>query len=107
MESTFVPLVLGLGMQELVIILLIALLLFGGSRLAGIGKSSGRAIREFKEETRGLREDERRANSESSSDKRDATAGDVNRGIEAKSTDGSVDAEVVESETEKNSDELR
>lgn len=107
MESTFVPLVLGLGMQELVIILLIALLLFGGSRLAGIGKSSGRAIREFKEETRGLRDDERRANAESSSDKRDATDGDVNRGIAAKPADEPMDAEVMEPETEKNSDELR
>lgn len=48
------PLVLGLGVPELLIILAVVLLLFGGSRLAGIGKSSGRAIREFKEETRSL-----------------------------------------------------
>lgn len=48
------PLILGLGVPELLIILAVVLLLFGGSRLAGIGKSSGRAIREFKEETRGL-----------------------------------------------------
>lgn len=39
------------GGFEWVIIALVALLLFGGSRLAGIGKSAGRAIREFKEET--------------------------------------------------------
>jgi sec-independent protein translocase protein TatA len=48
------PLVLGLGVPELLIILAVVLLLFGGSRLAGIGKSTGRAIKEFKSETRGL-----------------------------------------------------
>ena len=51
------PLVLGLGVPELLIILAVVLLLFGGSRLAGIGKSTGRAIKEFKSETRGLEGD--------------------------------------------------
>ena len=46
----------GLGPSELLIILAVVLLLFGGSRLAGIGKSSGRALKEFKEETKGLRD---------------------------------------------------
>ena len=46
----------GLGVPELLIILAVVLLLFGGARLAGLGKSSGRALREFKEETRGLRD---------------------------------------------------
>lgn len=44
-----------LGGWEWVILALIALLLFGGSRLAGIGKNAGKAIREFKEETSTLR----------------------------------------------------
>ena len=52
------PLVLGLGVPELLIILAVVLLLFGGARLAGLGKSTGRALREFKEETRGLRSEE-------------------------------------------------
>jgi sec-independent protein translocase protein TatA len=52
------PLVLGLGVPELLIILAVVLLLFGGARLAGLGKSTGRALREFKEETKGLRSDE-------------------------------------------------
>ena len=47
----------GLGVPELLIILAVVLLLFGGSRLAGIGKSTGRAIKEFKSETRSLSED--------------------------------------------------
>src|SRR4029453_12960020 len=52
------PLVLGLGVPELLIILAVVLLLFGGARLAGLGKSTGRALREFKEETKGLKSDE-------------------------------------------------
>ncbi len=52
------PLVLGLGVPELLIILAVVLLLFGGARLAGLGKSTGRALREFKEETKGLMADE-------------------------------------------------
>lgn len=43
------------GGSEWIILLIVAVLLFGGSRLAGIGKGTGRAIREFKEETKGLR----------------------------------------------------
>ena len=52
------PLVLGLGVPELLIILAVVLLLFGGSRLAGLGKSTGRALKEFKEETKGLKADD-------------------------------------------------
>jgi sec-independent protein translocase protein TatA len=44
-------LVMGLpGGMEWVILLVVALLLFGGSRIAGMGKGAGRAIREFREE---------------------------------------------------------
>ena len=56
------PLVLGLGVPELLIILAVVLLLFGGARLAGIGKSTGRAIKEFKEETKGLKESDKPEN---------------------------------------------
>jgi len=48
----------GLGVPELLIILAVLLLLFGGSRLAGLGKSTGRALKEFKEETKGIKGDE-------------------------------------------------
>lgn len=48
------PLIAGLGWPELVIILVVVLLLFGGTKLAGLGKSTGRALREFKEETKDL-----------------------------------------------------
>jgi len=38
----------GLGMPELVIILVIALVIFGGSRLPQLGEGLGKAIRGFK-----------------------------------------------------------
>lgn len=41
----------GLGMQELIIILIIVVILFGASRLPEIGKGIGQAIRNFKKAT--------------------------------------------------------
>jgi sec-independent protein translocase protein TatA len=38
----------GLGMQELIIILVIVLVLFGATRLPEIGKGIGQAIKNFK-----------------------------------------------------------
>ena len=38
----------GLGMQELIIILVIALLVFGANKLPEIGRGLGRGIREFR-----------------------------------------------------------
>lgn len=40
---------------DLIVLLIIVVVLFGGTRLAGIGKGAGRAIREFKQETDSLR----------------------------------------------------
>ena len=40
----------GLSMGEIVVILIVAVLLFGSTKLAGLGKSAGKSIREFKEE---------------------------------------------------------
>ena len=46
-------------MPELIIILVIVILIFGASRLAGLGKGLGQAIRGFKEELPGDQEDAR------------------------------------------------
>jgi sec-independent protein translocase protein TatA len=40
--------VFGLGFQELVVVLVIALLFFGGNKLPEVGSALGKAIREFK-----------------------------------------------------------
>lgn len=49
----------GLGIWELLLILLIVLLFFGAKRLPEIGSSLGRGIREFKDSIEELDEDER------------------------------------------------
>ncbi|XOQ51776.1 MAG: Sec-independent protein translocase protein TatA [Succiniclasticum sp.] len=41
-----------LGTTEILLILVIALVVFGTSRLSGVGKALGTSIREFKEEIR-------------------------------------------------------
>ncbi|MGH8066754.1 MAG: twin-arginine translocase TatA/TatE family subunit [Candidatus Entotheonellia bacterium] len=41
----------GFGLQELVIILVIALVIFGGKKLPEVGSGLGKAIREFKRGT--------------------------------------------------------
>ena len=45
-------------MPELIIILVIVVLIFGATRLAGLGKGLGQAIRGFKEELPGDEDDE-------------------------------------------------
>jgi sec-independent protein translocase protein TatA len=43
--------VFGFGMQELIIIMVIALVIFGGKKLPELGSGLGKAIREFKRGT--------------------------------------------------------
>ena len=47
-----------LGLTEILIIVLIAILLFGASRLPEIGKGLGRGISNFKKSVKGEGEDE-------------------------------------------------
>lgn len=39
-----------LGPLEIILILVLALVLFGGKKLAGVGKALGQSIRDFKKE---------------------------------------------------------
>lgn len=41
-----------LGTQELILILLIVVVLFGGKKVAGLGKALGTSLREFRAEVR-------------------------------------------------------
>ncbi|MFH1679661.1 MAG: twin-arginine translocase TatA/TatE family subunit [Candidatus Eisenbacteria bacterium] len=47
----------GIGIQELLLIFLLVLLLFGAKRLPEVGKSLGRGIREFKKATKEITSD--------------------------------------------------
>ena len=53
-----VPLIAGLGTTELLIILAVLVLLFGASKLPELARGSGRALRIFKAETKGLLDDD-------------------------------------------------
>jgi sec-independent protein translocase protein TatA len=53
-----VPLIAGLGPQEIILILLVLVLLFGAKKLPELARGSGRALRIFKAETKGLMDDE-------------------------------------------------
>jgi sec-independent protein translocase protein TatA len=52
------PLLANLGPTELIIILGILVLLFGATKLPELARGSGRALRIFKAETKGLTDDE-------------------------------------------------
>ena len=53
-----VPLIAGLGPQESIVILLVLVLLFGAAKLPELARGSGRALRIFKAETKGLMDDD-------------------------------------------------
>jgi sec-independent protein translocase protein TatA len=69
--------------SEWLILLVVALLVFGGSRVAGMGKGAGRAIREFKEEIKA------------------PTGIETSKAAEAEDLSKPVDAEIVASEPRK------
>ena len=48
------------GMSEILLLIFLALVLFGGSKLSGVGKALGRSIRDFKNE---LKDDDTKAQS--------------------------------------------
>jgi sec-independent protein translocase protein TatA len=52
--SDFLLFLVGIGAQELIIILVILLILFGGSRLPSLAKGLGESVRNFKQ---GISED--------------------------------------------------
>jgi sec-independent protein translocase protein TatA len=49
---------IGIGAPELLIILAVLVLLFGASKLPELARGSGRALRIFKAETKGLMDDD-------------------------------------------------
>ena len=53
-----IPMAMNLGPTEILLILLVLVLLFGAKKLPELARGSGRALRIFKAETKGLMEDE-------------------------------------------------
>ncbi len=47
----------GIGMQELIIILILALIIFGPGKLPEVGKAIGQSIQEFKSATKEVKKD--------------------------------------------------
>ena len=55
---TAVPLTAGFGPTEIILVLLVIVLLFGAKKLPELARGSGRALRIFKAETKGLLDDD-------------------------------------------------
>ena len=48
-----------LGATEILLIIILALVLFGGGKLAGIGKALGRSIKDFKNELKDINDNKK------------------------------------------------
>lgn len=59
----------GLGVPELIIILVVILVVFGAGRLAGVGKALGTGLREFRQEARPGEEEEDTPSASASTEK--------------------------------------
>ena len=46
-----------LGTTEIILIVILALVLFGAGKLSGVGKALGKSIKDFKNEVKDVRED--------------------------------------------------
>ena len=57
-----------LGTTEIILIVILALVLFGGSKLAGVGKALGKSIKDFKNE---VKDDDAKAGDNANSEKKD------------------------------------
>jgi sec-independent protein translocase protein TatA len=58
MTPAIIPMVAGIGPPEIILILLVLVLLFGAKKLPELARGSGRALRIFKSETKGLMDDD-------------------------------------------------
>ena len=48
-----------LGTTEIILIIVLALVLFGGGKLAGVGKALGKSIKDFKNEVKEDKDDDK------------------------------------------------
>ena len=57
-----------LGTMEIVLIVILALVLFGAGKLSGVGKALGKSIKDFKNE---VKDDDAKAGDNANSEKKD------------------------------------
>lgn len=69
----------GLGGQEIIVILIIALIVFGPKRLPEVGRALGEGLRELKRASRGLSEPFETDEEESQTKETKSNASDSNR----------------------------
>ncbi len=98
MTPAVVPLIAGIGPPEIILIILLVVLLFGARKLPELARGSGRALRIFKAETKGL------ADSDDSDD--DRTKTEEQRQIDAQRRADAA-ATVEEPEAQRRSDTER
>jgi sec-independent protein translocase protein TatA len=61
LSTAFLAGIMGLGAPELIVILIILLVLFGGSKLPALAKGLGQSVKEFKKAAKEVEEDEKPA----------------------------------------------
>ena len=69
MTAQVVPMIANLGPTEIILIILVLVLLFGAKKLPELARGSGRALRIFKAETKGLMDDDDQAPVDQEKDK--------------------------------------
>ncbi|BCJ86380.1 twin-arginine translocase TatA/TatE family subunit [Effusibacillus dendaii] len=84
-----------IGVPGLILILIIALIVFGPSKLPELGKAFGRTLREFKDATKGLVDGD------------DKPSVDTNKATADKPQDSAVNKAVSHAEAEKPSAEVK
>lgn len=72
-----------LGPTEILLILAVVVLLFGAKKLPELARGSGRALRIFKAETKGLRDDDENDDSPDRKDREALEPGDSRHDAEA------------------------
>jgi len=87
----------GLGVQELLVVLVIALFVFGGKRLPEVGQSLGKALRGFKEGTEGKEDEEEKAIDEDTVSKNGSSEAETDEIGEKKPSETSDSEEIKES----------
>jgi len=87
----------GLGMQELLVILAIVMLLFGGKKLPEVGRNLGKAIRGFKQAEDETMKELKREGKETKVEE-PASAADVSTDLSAEADEAKVEADEAKEE---------